>query len=287
MLFGVVIGLFGLMNVGAAVGFGLDAHERRKVLAQLQTPELGFRVTPEGTWVWRFSVDPLEGQQGAPTGTAVALAELLGVPYSRLRAALPDELVGFGMGDVMGRRQVLSRSAMEAALTEQRNAKLAGAAVSTPTHIGKQRDAAQAVEAAPAVSPPPSATRRTLVLAQQDDVSHAAERAESPAEAAPLGDEAVDAADTATPGTRRALMLAEATAAAEAQPEADSVAGDEGDVDVLDELVGTALVLAFLQVGALMPVVDLARCKSAAAHFFDGITVRHVSSRFCHSALLC
>ena len=91
MLFGVMIGLFGLMNVGAALGFVLDARERRFVLAKLQTAELGFRITPEGAWLWRFSVEPLQSERDAPTGTAVALAELLGVPYSRLRAALPDE----------------------------------------------------------------------------------------------------------------------------------------------------------------------------------------------------
>ena len=79
--------------------------------------------------------------------------------------------------------------------------------------------------------------------------------------------------------THHTHTLVTGGAAAERERRAATHSGDapevgSADEDVLDELVGTALVLAFLQVGALMPVVELARLRSAAARFFEGITVR-------------
>jgi hypothetical protein len=56
----------------------------------------------------------------APTGTAVALASLLGVPFVRLRVALPDELLGWDIGTALGRRRVLSKEGMDALLDQQR-----------------------------------------------------------------------------------------------------------------------------------------------------------------------
>ena len=279
------IGLFCLMNVGAGVGFALDARERRGVLAKLQTAELGFRITPDGTWVWRFSVDPLLGEQGVPTGTAVALAELLGVPYSRLRAALPDDLVNFGMGDVMGRRKVLSITALETALAEQLSARR-----SKPRRKETRKAAAaDPPAAAPFHVSPSSATRRALLAARLD-----AGIAVTPTAAIPAGEFDPPGAATASANAKQrriALVLAEAETEAAAAPSGDVATGDDcvladdvpdygqlerdaPEVDVLDELLGTALVLAFLQVGALMPVVELARRRAAATRFFDGVTVR-------------
>lgn len=332
-----VIGLFGLMNVGAVAGFALDAHERRSVLAKLQTEELGYRVTPDGTWVWRFSVDPLQGEQGVPTGTAVALAELLGVPYSRLRAALPDDLVSFGMGDVMGRRSVLSVTAMDNVLAQQLSAKRSSKA----RRKGKREAAApEWSPAAPIYVAPSSATRRTLMTTQLDDGPLAVTPRATPPRDKPAPPSATPASANAKQ-SRFALVLAEAedagaeaeaaveaaveeaaTAAEEAEEaEPQAAAGDDAggdcvlaedipgddesqhevpdygqpkqaeqdapaaDDDVLEELLGTALVLAFLQVGALMPVVELARCRAAATRFFDGVTVRVGSAlRLCKRA---
>ena len=190
MLFGVVIGLCCIMTAGAALGFGLDAHERRNVLAKLQTPELGFRVTLEGAWLWRFTVEPLRDDQDAPTGTAVALAELLGVPYSRLRAALPDELVGFGMCDVMGRRHVLSKTALEAAMVTQRTTKFLPAAV----YVEPSKQPA-------ATNPPPQ--RRPSPLPQGMKHAAATPPLQDAARSPPLY------AASAPPSTRRARLLAE------------------------------------------------------------------------------
>ena len=83
------------VNLGALVGFLMDARERRAFVAHLQTETVGFRRTgkDESCWLWRFSLDPLKGDGAidAPKGTAVALTALLGIPFARLRTALPDE----------------------------------------------------------------------------------------------------------------------------------------------------------------------------------------------------
>jgi hypothetical protein len=94
LLFTVVIVLFGIMNLGAAVGFVLDSRQRAHFFERLQAEEVGFRTegADGATWVWRFALDPLYAEIGAPTGTAVALTALLGLPLARLRAALPDEV---------------------------------------------------------------------------------------------------------------------------------------------------------------------------------------------------
>jgi hypothetical protein len=47
---------------------------------------------------------------------------------------------------------------------------------------------------------------------------------------------------------------------------------------VMEEFVGTALVLSFLQVAALMPVARLAERRSAAKAHFRGVTVRLASA---------
>jgi hypothetical protein len=68
LLFTVICVLFGIMNLGAAVGFLLDARERRAFFAALQHPAVGFRATEESVWIWKFSLEPLRGEIDAPTG---------------------------------------------------------------------------------------------------------------------------------------------------------------------------------------------------------------------------
>jgi hypothetical protein len=94
LLFIVVIVLFGIMNIGAVIGFILDSRQRNSFFERLKMPDVGFHTegADDAVWLWRFSLDPLFAEIGAPTGTAVALTGLLGLPLARLRAALPDEV---------------------------------------------------------------------------------------------------------------------------------------------------------------------------------------------------
>ncbi len=77
------------MNLGAAVGFLLDRRERTGVMEQLRDEACGFRVTRDGAFVWRFALDELPDELAAPSGPAVVLASILGIPFARLRAGLP------------------------------------------------------------------------------------------------------------------------------------------------------------------------------------------------------
>jgi hypothetical protein len=133
LLFTVVITLFGLMNLGAAqrsslaplrraahacccagaaVGFVLDRRERASVTEQLHDPACGFRVTGAGTYLWRFALNPLPEELAAPSGPAVELALVLGMPFSRLRMALPDELFTTDVHAAFGRRHGFSAAGM-------------------------------------------------------------------------------------------------------------------------------------------------------------------------------
>jgi hypothetical protein len=93
LLFIVVIVLFSVMNLGAALGWVLDARDRRAFFVQLCAPDVGFRAEGKdgSCWLWHFGLEPLRGEMDAPTGTAVQLAALLGIPFARLRACMPDE----------------------------------------------------------------------------------------------------------------------------------------------------------------------------------------------------
>ena len=114
MLFIVVIVLFSVMNVGALIGWWQDKRERSTLVEGLQSPEVGFRISSEGAWLWAFSLhQPTDNElasslQRTPRGPAVRLTELMGVPFSRLRLAIPDEALSWRMGDALGRRAALS-----------------------------------------------------------------------------------------------------------------------------------------------------------------------------------
>ena len=112
LLFIVVITLFGVLNLGALAALSMDRRQRATIMARLTAPECGFCTSADGAYLWRFTLDPLEHDLAAPSGTAVALCTIIGTPYARLRAAIPDEWFNDGFGCAVGRRQAFSRAAM-------------------------------------------------------------------------------------------------------------------------------------------------------------------------------
>jgi len=116
----VVCVLFGVMNLAALCGAVSDVRERRYYSCRLQTAEVGFRVAEDGAWLWRFAVDPLVSQRAAPSGPAVAMCHLLGIPFARLRCALPDEMLTWGLGEALGRSFVLSERNLARIESEKR-----------------------------------------------------------------------------------------------------------------------------------------------------------------------
>jgi hypothetical protein len=81
LLFILVISLFGAMHVGGVIALLMDVRERARVNTRLCDEACGFRVTADGAWLWRFSLDPLPDgvELTAPSGPAVELAAVLGM----------------------------------------------------------------------------------------------------------------------------------------------------------------------------------------------------------------
>ncbi len=209
------------MNLGAALGFYQDSAERRAYLQSLQDPAVGFLVTKDGTWLWRFSMRKLQGDVDAPAGCAVALASVLGVPLPRLRLALPDELLTWDLGTGMGRAYALSKSRMGLSVDADTRERAARTSVS---HVPKSGAAADEEFSNLYLEAPATSMEGILE----------------------------EFVGTGTPHSARARCVALRT-----------------DCRCL-----AAIVLAFLQVAALIPVGELAQRKSAAKAHFDGVVVR-------------
>jgi hypothetical protein len=200
LLFIVVFSLFAAMVAGAAVGFVLDRAERRRTLMRLQADKVGFRETRDGAWLWRFALSPLESELAPPSGTAVALSAIMGMPFARLRAALPDELLTSTMGDALGRRHSFSPNGFEAS----------------------QGDHAAALRLV-----------RSCRLAPEGADGDGVERT---------------------------------------SPRASALPRSSAQLERFEELIGTSLVLAYLQVTQLVPVVEVEARAAAAARHFRGTT---------------
>ena len=205
LLFIVVISLFGVMCVGAVVGFVQDTRDRRAYVTKLQSPDAGFFLSDKGTWLWRFTLSPLRGEIDAPQGSAVTLAGMLGVPMARLRSALPDELLSWDLAASLGRRHGLSRKFMNETLEIQRN--------SMPR----------------LVSVPKSLRRHSKHHVDVDKRLH--------------------------------------------EDGEDELLFTSDEEVLLEEFVGTALVLGFLQAASLLPVAELGqRISEAKAYFGSFLT---------------
>ena len=132
----IVVGsLFGAMCVGAATAAALDAAARRRALKRLTAPDggCGFRVARDGvTHLWRFHLDPLPSEIAAPSGAAVQIASVIGMPFARLRAAMPDEFFTTPFCAALGRRHGFSAEGMNAAAELHRELLHAASAVKAP-----------------------------------------------------------------------------------------------------------------------------------------------------------
>ena len=185
------------VNVGAAVGGSMDRRERRLYVEKLQQPRVGYRVAEGGAWLWSFSIEPMQDIIDAPVGPAVEICEMLGIPFARLRYALPDEMLSWDMPIALGRLYGMSRSGWETTAKDLKE--------KLPSFFGTFQ-------------------RSRKVGASQLDPAVAEEMERA-----------------------RLAMI------------------------TMEEFVGTAIVLAFLQVAALMPVAELAERASAARQHFEGV----------------
>ena len=108
LLFCVVVGLFGIMLLGAAAGYIRDWHHQKQLLAKVMDERFGFAEQKDGSWTWALRQEPLLQPVGAPSGTAVNITEVFAIPFIRLRSALPEELLPGSLPQALGFRGGLS-----------------------------------------------------------------------------------------------------------------------------------------------------------------------------------
>jgi hypothetical protein len=285
-LLAVVLALFLVMHAGVALALAQERTARATLLARLTAPQLGFCArmaekctdgcdadgdADEDVWTWTLSVSECEAAPLA--GSAVALAAAIGIPFARLRCAIPEAL--------------LPSSGAAAALLRLHHADVdadAGACGAEECQA-PQLDALRAVR---------------VVGSDAHDVTSGSALAGAAAGAAALtrhdallteaaaahadGDGDGDAADgTAAPDagaeSEEAARAAPGAAAAAAACGADDATAADDDVGdaraapppppLSDEtLVSTALLFALLSSRRLLPRAALAARQRAASRFF-------------------
>lgn len=104
MLTGIILGLFGLMLLSAGLLYPVDMSVRKQMLANLKKRDYGFRSFG-GAWTWSLYQQPLSDAVDRATGTAVNVAGIVGVPFVRLRAAIPEELMRGSVALALGRQE--------------------------------------------------------------------------------------------------------------------------------------------------------------------------------------
>jgi hypothetical protein len=161
LLFCVVVGLFGAMHVGAAVGVVQDRVEKASQLARMQAKSLGFEEHPCGAWTWHVQQLPLHEELGCVPGNFLELARVIGVPFSRLRTSIPESLIAGVTSQCVGRRDGLSAKSIEAHAAQRQ---LALRMMMGETVSEEQRLQAKI----PAVMDAQEAGRRSSATAAQD-----------------------------------------------------------------------------------------------------------------------
>ena len=249
-----------LQNVGAAFGFYQDMAERRKLLRLLRDPKMGFLERGDGVWTWTFEQNELRNVVEAPSGSAVLIAGIMGLPFIRLRAALPDELLAGSVAQSLGRRDGLSI----AGLVESREENIA---VMTQLRndmscftCGPSRHQIPAFfedndEKMGGKHPLASPDRQSLVrtsIASQPRHTSIAPRDRTRCTSIYDYDHALSAADLEE-YTKRATP---------------------------HEMVGTALMLAFLANRHVLPVTELSMRAASATEYFHGVRVPGVDHDF-------
>ncbi len=255
LLFTVVVTLFGLLHIGGIVAWVMDAREKAHVAERLRDPACGYRVTEDGVSLWRFGLDPLPDEIAAPSGPAIELAAVFGLPMARLRAAMPNELFTTDFSAALGRKHGFSASGMATTRDTHREllttSRRLSSGVRTPRKSSLTGDEGEGSVRAPRRS----TTRFFSAASFSDDDSEP----QSPTRGA--------SKRMTDPDVPR-----KSSSAAAALRQSELETWNMEHRTALEEFTGTALVVAFLQVTQLLPVLEIARLRGAAAAHFEELT---------------
>ena len=255
MLFYVVLAMFLTMNIGAVAGYFIDAAERRSVLSRLRSTRVGFSELPNGLWTWTCVQKQLTQDVQTPTGSAWELCSIFGLPFVRLRAALPEEFFVGSVGQAVGRRVNLSLRGL--AETKERN-------IEAMLQMIRDLNCCCTTPRAPMQRIP------GMDSGDVDSPTHLARDMETQAY-----------------GIKRDVAAADPVVGAPQQHKHPRRAGSPRRRAELHELetdgarfVGTALVLAFLANATVMPSLELKRFRDVATTYFSGVTLRGTDHSF-------
>ena len=243
------------MNLGALYGFYKDMKERRDTVRRIQEPDMGFAEGPGGVWTWTFTQNELTRAVERPTGSAVEIAGVLGFPFIRLRAALPEELFDGSIAQCLGRQAGLSVAALADAREDNLNVvqrlkegmscfSCGPASQQIPElDLDADGDPKQSREGKPVYVPPRAVS--LLALRSPSPTSSCAGLADYDCGITTAGE--LDAA-TSTPSPAT--------------------------------LVGTAIIFAYMTNAKTLPVVELAKRRDAASKYFKGVQVPGIDHDF-------
>ena len=253
MLFYVVLALFLTMNIGALAGYFIDAAERRSVLSRLRSTRVGFSELPNGLWTWTCVQKQLTQDVQTPTGSAWELCSIFGLPFVRLRAALPEEFFVGSVGQAVGRRVNLS---------------LRGLAETKEHNIEAMRQMMRDLNGCCAA--PRAPMQRIPGLEDVDSPTHVMRDMETQAY-----------------GLKRDVAATETVVRAPQQhkhprrPNSPHLRAVQREAETDGaRFVGTALVLAFLAKANVMPSVELKRFRDVATAHFAGVMLRGTDHSF-------
>ena len=255
-------------NVGAVIAFILDMREHKSTLALLQQPEMGFLEHDDGAWTWTCVQQELRQPVEAPSGSALNLATVFGLPFVRLRAALPEVMFAGSVGSALGRRAGLS---------------VTGLAENAEFDITAMKQLAQALSCfAPSASNSkiPEFDAELGASSAPARQERSGRRTKSPR--IPLPQPGASAA--ASPAASRSSIPPAKQLPKWTRPDTYRQAAappPEAKADTRStELVGTALVFAFMSNTKTVPVAELAKRTAAASAHLAGVRVPGIDRGF-------
>ena len=197
--------------------------------------------------IWRFHLEPPEQNLDALSGSGVVLAARLGLPFARLRASIPDELMATTLANAMGRKRGLSVAALDEDVVMQAQMMRRLSVLGGTSKKILARSSSTSRSALPHLSSSPQSVLTRVSSSSQLARSSSSQRFPRDSDA----------------GSDSGYY--------DAVREAEQVAQLVAEREQLECLVGTALVLSFFQVTQLVPVVRLAQLISAAKAHFEGV----------------
>ena len=268
-----------LQNVGAVVAFILDLHEHKNTLALLQQPEMGFVEHDDGTWTWTCVQKEMRNPVEAPSGSAFRLATVFGLPFVRLRAAVPEAMFAGSVGRALGRRAGLSVTGLaENAEFDIKAMKELAQALSCfaprsaqiPEFDVESNATAHKRHKTPPLPGPSSGQRGRCKSSDKAKRSH-----DTVPSRTPPGQVTSPSASSASPVPPKAMRSQSSRQASRREhPPVPEAAPLE------ELLVGTALVFAFLSNTKALPVAELAKRTAAASALLAGVRVPGIDRGF-------